>query len=309
MRAEMIRQFGPPSVIITAEVARPEPQEREVLVRIKAAGVGPWDALVREGLSATAPALPLILGSDLAGVVGAVGAGVSTLKPGDEVFGVANAQFTGGYAEFASAPAAMLARKPSNLDFVSAASVPVVAVTAWQMLFEYGRAAAGQKVLVHGAAGSVGSFAVQLAKNAGLYVVATASAADSEYVRSLGADTVLDYRTAHFPAGLSNVDIVIDTQGGEVRERSLGVLSPTGIVVSAHSPIPEDIARRYGSRAMFFIVEVTTARLDKIRELFEAGKLRADVGTILPLNQAKLAHEMLAGAPHNRGKIVLKIES
>jgi NADPH:quinone reductase-like Zn-dependent oxidoreductase len=119
MRAEMIRQFGPPSVIITAEVARPEPQEREVLVRIKAAGVGPWDALVREGLSATAPALPLILGSDLAGVVGAVGAGVSTLKPGDEVFGVANAQFTGGYAEFASAPAAMLARKPSNLDFVS----------------------------------------------------------------------------------------------------------------------------------------------------------------------------------------------
>jgi NADPH:quinone reductase-like Zn-dependent oxidoreductase len=309
MKAAIIRQFGPPIEIVTADVARPDPAAHEILVRIMAAGVGPWDALVREGKSATAPSVPLVLGSDLSGVVEATGTGVSNLKPGDAVFGVANEKFTGGYAEFASAPAGMLARKPVTLDFVSAASVPVVAVTAWQMLFEYGHAAAGQKVLVHGAAGSVGSYAVQLATNAGLHVIATAAERDAEYVRGLGAETVLDYTTARFEDGLNSVDIVIDTQGGEVRDRSLSVLSPTGMLVSVHSPIPDDIARRYGSRAVFFIVEVSTARLDKIRELLDAGRLRTDVGTVLPLGAARLAHEMLAGAPHNRGKIVLKIEA
>jgi NADPH:quinone reductase-like Zn-dependent oxidoreductase len=307
MRAGLIRQFGPPRVIVVADVPQPTPSKGEVLVRISAAGVGPWDALVREGESATAPTVPLILGSDLSGVVEQIGAGVSNFKPGDEVFGVANKQFTGGYAEFAAAPAGTVARKPAKLEFSAAASAPVVAVTAWQMLFEYGHAMPGQKVLVHGAAGGVGSYAVQLAKNAGLHVIATASARDAEYVRSLGAEKVLDYRTKRFEDGLTAVDIVIDTQGGEVRERSMSVLSPTGILVSAHSPIPEDIARRYGSRAVFFIVDVTTVRLNKIRDLFDAGKLRADVGTVLPLDQAQAAHEMIAGAPHNRGKIVLKI--
>jgi NADPH:quinone reductase-like Zn-dependent oxidoreductase len=308
MRAEMIRQFGPPSAIVTADIARPEPAAQEVLVRIKAAGVGPWDALVREGKSATAPSAPLILGSDLAGVVEAVSSGVSDFKPGDEVFGVANEKFTNGYAEFVAVPAGVLARKPAKLDFVSAASVPVVAVTAWQMLFEYAHATAGQRVLVHGAGGSVGSCAVQLAKNAGLQVTATASARDAEYVRGLGAADVLDYRTTRFEEKLTSVDIVIDTQGGEVRERSMRVLSPTGILVSVHSPIPDDIARRYGNRAVFFIVQVTTPRLNKIRELFDVGKLRADIGTVLPLEEARTAHEMLAGAPHNRGKIVLQVE-
>jgi NADPH:quinone reductase-like Zn-dependent oxidoreductase len=309
MTAEIIRQFGPPSVIVSADVPRPEPLDGEVLVRIHAAGVGPWDALVREGKSATAPSLPLILGSDLSGVIDAVGAGVSNFKTGENVFGVANKFFTGGYAEFAAAPAGMLARKPANLNFTEAASAPVVAVTAWQMLFEYGRAARGQKVLVHGAAGSVGAYAVQLARNAGLHVIATASARDTEYVRSLGAETVLDYRATRFEDGLTNVDIVIDTQGGEVRERSMRVLGEKGILVSAHSPIPDDIARRYGNRAVFFIVEVSTVRLEKIRELFDAGVLRSDVGTVLPLEQARAAHEMLAGAPHARGKIVLAIAS
>jgi NADPH:quinone reductase-like Zn-dependent oxidoreductase len=307
MRAAIIRHFGPPSEIVIADVPTPTPSAGEVLVRIHAAGVGPWDALIREGESSEAPAPPLILGSDLSGVVEAIGAGVSEFKPGDEVFGVANKRFTGGYAEFAAAPAKMLAPKPAKLNFIEAASAPVVAVTAWQMLFEYGRAVAGQRVLVHGAAGSVGAYAVQLAKNAGLHVIATASARDAEYVRSLGAETVLDYRATRFEDGLSPVDIVIDTQGGEVRERSMRVLAEQGILVSVHSPIPDAIAKRYGNRAVFFIVDVSSTRLNKIRELFDAGKLRADVGTLLPLEQAKAAHEMLAGAPHPRGKIVLKI--
>jgi NADPH:quinone reductase-like Zn-dependent oxidoreductase len=309
MKAAIIRQFGPPSLIQIAYMPRPAPSPREVLVAIRAAGVGPWDALIREGQSVTNPPLPVILGSDLAGVVDSVGSEVSAFKPGDEVYGVANEQFTAGYAEFAAAPAAMLARKPAKLNFVEAASAPVVAVTGWQMLFEYGHAARGQRVLIHGAGGSVGAFAVQLARDAGLHIVATASAADAEYVRELGAETVVDFRAARFEENLEPVDIVIDTQGGEVRERSQRVLKDKGILVSVASPIPDDMAKRLGTRAVFFLVEVTTARLEKITALFDSGKLTTRVGTILPLNDARVAHEMLAGASHQPGKIVLQVSA
>ena len=310
MKAEIILRFGPSSAIVAADIPKPQPAAGQVLVRIHAAGVGPWDALIREGQSGTDPTLPVVLGSDISGVVEAVGPSVSKFHSGDEVFGVANEEFTGGYAEYAAAPAATIARKPAALNFIDAASVPVVAVTAWQMLFDYGHAAAGQRVLIHGAAGSLGAFAVQLARNAGLQIVATASAKDADYVRGLGSQTVLDYRAGHFEEGLAPVDIAIDTIGGDVRERSMRVLTEKGILVSAHSPIPQEITDRYGpAKAVFFLVEVNTARLDKIRELFDAGKLRTDVGTVLPLDQAKTAHEMLAGAPHARGKIVLKVSS
>jgi NADPH:quinone reductase-like Zn-dependent oxidoreductase len=309
MNAAIVRQFGPPNIIEIADMPCPVAAPREVLVAIRAAGVGPWDALIREGKSVTNPSLPVILGSDLAGVVAAVGSKVSAFKAGDEVYGVANEQFTSGYAEFAAAPAAMLAHKPAELNFIEAASAPVAAVTAWQMLFEYGRAVAGQRVLVHGAGGSVGAFAVQLARNAGLHVVATASAADAAFVRGLGAENVLDYRAARFEENLEPVDIVIDTQGGEVRERSLRVLKDNGMLVSAASPIPDEMARRLGERAVFFLVEVTSARLEKISALFDSAKLIARVGTILPLNEVRAAHEMLAGAPHLPGKIVLQVSA
>jgi NADPH:quinone reductase-like Zn-dependent oxidoreductase len=308
MKAEVIYQFGPISAIVAADIPQPQPTAGQVLVRIHAAGVGPWDALIREAQAGTDYKLPVILGSDIAGVVEAVGPGVSNFRSGDEIFGVANEEFTGGYAQYAAPPATTIARKPAALNFIDAASVPVVAVTAWQMLFDYGHAAAGQRVLIHGAAGSLGAFAVQFAKNAGMQIVATASAKDAAYVRDLGAQTVLDYRADRFEDGLAPVDIVLDTIGGEVRERSMRVLTEKGILVSAHSPIPQEIIDRYGrEKAVFFLVEVNTARLDKIRELFDTGKLRTDVGTVLPLDQAKTAHEMLAGAPHARGKIVLKV--
>jgi NADPH:quinone reductase-like Zn-dependent oxidoreductase len=309
MKAAIVRQFGPPNLIEIADMPRPAPGPREVLVAINAAGVGPWDALIREGQSVTNPSLPVILGSDLAGVVEAVGSEMSVFKPGDEVYGVANEAFTSGYAEFAAAPAAMLARKPAKLNFVEAASAPVVAVTAWQMLFEYGHAARGQRVLIHGAGGSVGAFAVQLSRDAGLHVVATASAADAAYVRGLGAQTVIDFRAAKFEENLEPVDLVIDTQGGEVRERSVGVLKEKGMLVSVASPIPDEMARRLGDRAVFFLVEVTTARLEKISALFDSGKLLTRVGSVLPLSDARTAHEMLAGAPHLPGKIVLQISA
>ena len=246
MRASLIRQFGPPSAIVTADVPKPEPAAGQVLVRVMAAGVGPWDALIRAGKAVVNPPLPLILGSDFSGVVEALGPGVPNFKPGDEVYGATNPQFIDAYAEFTCASAKMIARKPTSLNYVQAASAPVVAVTASQILFEYAHAAAGQTVLIHGAAGNVGAYAVQLAKNAGLHVIATAASRDAAYVRSLGAEKIIDYQDARFEEASPPVDIVVDTIGGEVRERSLCVLNPGGILVSVASPIPKEMAQRYG---------------------------------------------------------------
>jgi NADPH:quinone reductase-like Zn-dependent oxidoreductase len=307
MKAARVAQFGSSEVIQITNVDVPEPGEAQVRVRVKAAGVGPWDALVRSGKSGLPQKLPLTLGSDIAGVVDAIGANVSDFRAGDEVYGVTNEQFTGGYAEYALASAGIIARKPASLNFIEAASAPVVAVTAWQMLFEYAHAHAGQRVLIHGGAGNVGAYAVQLAKNAALNVIATASARDVEFVRSLGASTVVDYQQQRFDEIIPPVDIVLDTVGGETQERSLRVLKPGGILVSSVSAPTPKARPTNGVKAVFFFAEVTTARLNIISELFASGKIVPTVGTVLPLEEARRAHEMLTGAPHARGKIVLTI--
>lgn len=306
MKAARIHKFGPPNVIVIDELPRPTPGNGELIVRVKAAGVGPWDALIREQKSVVKLPLPLILGSDLSGMVDEVGPGVSDFKVGDEVYGVTNPDFCGAYAEYAVASASMVARKPNALNHVEAASVPVIAVTAWQMLFDNAAARSGQTVLVHGGAGNVGAYAVQLANQAGLHVIATAASRDAAYVRTLGAELVLDYKSARFEDKVSGVDIVVDTVGGETRERSINVLRPGGILVSVVSPFPES-PKPTGIRTAFFIVEVTTGRLNTLRDLFDRGKLSARVGSALPLEQARSAHEMLGGAPHKRGKIVLRV--
>jgi NADPH:quinone reductase-like Zn-dependent oxidoreductase len=309
MRAAGILQFGPPGVVVNRELPRPEPGDGQLLIRVKAAGVGPWDALIREGKSGIAQTPPLILGSDLSGIVESVGAGVASFRVGDEVYGVTNEQFTGAYAEYALVLAKMVAPKPKSLRFLEAASAPVVAVTAWQMLFEYARVAPGQTALVLGGAGNVGAYAVQLARNAQVDVIATASSRDVDYVRSLGAVRVVDYKKSRFEDVVPQVDVIIDTVGRESRDRSFVVLKRGGILVSvvSSSPIPEELAQHYGVKAVFFIVEVTTGRLNTIADLFDSGKLVTQVGTVLPLEEARVAHEMLAGAPHKRGKIVLEI--
>jgi len=307
MKAVRVLQFGPPKVITNVDLPRPEPDAGQLLVHVKAAGVGPWDALIREGKSKLHQPLPLILGSDLSGIVESIGAEVKGFKPGAEVYGATNPQFTGAYAEYALPLASMMAPKPKTLNFIEAASAPVVAVTAWQMLIEYADVTAGQTVLIHGAGGNVGAYAVQLAKQAGLHVVATAASGDLDYVRRLGAETVVDYKTERFEVSVADVDVVLDTVGGETQRRSLPVLKPGGILVSVVSPVPEATQKQYGIRAVFFYVDVTTARLNKITKLFDSGRLVADVGTVLPLQDARIAHEMLGGAPHKRGKIVLSI--
>lgn len=306
MKAARVLQFGPPNVIMTDDLPRPEPGAGQLLVRVKAAGVGNWDALIREGKVELQP-LPLILGSELSGIVEATGAGVSGFKAGDEVYGATNEQFSGAYAEYALASAGLMAQKPKTLNFIEAASTPIVTVTAWQMLFDYAHATAGQTVLIHGAGGNVGAYAVQLAKQTGLHVIATAASDDLDYVRDLGAERVVDYRTERFEESLTGVDIVLDTVGGDTQQRSLQVLKPGGILVSVVSPVSETAQKRYGIRAAYFYVDVTTTRLNKITELFESGKLTTDVGTVLPLEEARQAHEMLGRAPHRRGKIVLSI--
>jgi NADPH:quinone reductase-like Zn-dependent oxidoreductase len=303
MKAVRVHKFGGPDVLVIDELPIPSPGPGEVLVRVAAAGVGPWDALIREGKSEVSPPPPLTLGSDLSGIVEAVGPDVAGFNVNDHVYGITNSQFCGAYAEYALASAAMIARKPQRLSHVEAASVPVVAITAWQMLVDYAKVVAGQRVLVLGAAGNVGAYAVQFAARAGLHLIAVAKSKDAEYVRSLGAQNIIGFNAGNFEVPISPVDAVIDTVGGEMRDRSVSVLKPDGILVSVVST--DSLPERSDIRAVFFYVEVTNSKLNDIRELLDRGDLATQVGTVLPLEQARIAHEMLAGAPHKRGKIVL----
>jgi NADPH:quinone reductase-like Zn-dependent oxidoreductase len=218
MRAIRIHEFGGIDTMRLDELPRPVPGAREILVAVKAAGVGPWDRLVGGGRSALGHKLPLILGSDVSGTVAALGAGVGGFALGDAVYGATNDQFVGGYAEYALVEAGKVAPKPAALDYVTAAGLPVVAVTAWQMLFEYARIGPGQAILVRGAAGSVGACATQMAKRAGASVYGTARARDIERVRALGAEPVAE--GGRVGAGLASrsLDAVIDTIGGDALE-------------------------------------------------------------------------------------------
>src|SRR5215475_11900629 len=238
MKAARIHRFGAPDVVVVEEVARPAPAEGELLIRVAAAGVAPWDALIREGKSDVSPPPPLTLGSDLSGVVEETGPGVSEFIKGDEVYGVTNPGFVGAQAEYAVASATMIGRKPLRLSHLEAASAPAVAVTAWQMLHDYAHVQARQTVLILGAVGNVGAYAVQLAANAGLYVVGLVGSKDFEYVRGLGAETLIDYHDGNFESSVSPVDVVIDTVGGNTGDRSLHVLKSVAFLFRLfHRPL------------------------------------------------------------------------
>ena len=306
MKAVRIHRFGGPEVIVIDDVPKPVPNPGEVVVKVEAAGVGPWDALIRRGNSALPQTLPLTLGSDFSGVIDSVGPGLERFQVGDEVFGVAAENFTGACAEYARAKSSMIAPKPQTLNHSHAASVPVVSVTAWQMVFEFAQLSAGQSVLIHGGAGNVGAYAVQFAKQAGAMVITTAAASDAFYIRGLGGLGVIDYRASRFEKNVKEVDAVIDTVGGEILERSFGVVKRGGVIISSSAAPSQEKAQQHGVRASFFLVQVTADRLQKIAELIDAGRLKTEVGEVLWLDQARHAHEMLEGAPHRRGKIILK---
>jgi NADPH:quinone reductase-like Zn-dependent oxidoreductase len=308
MMAWRVHEFGPPDVMSFERVPRPNPGPGEVLVKVEAAGVGPWDGWIRAGKSALPQPLPLTLGSDLSGKIVAVAPGVSDLRAGDQVYGVTNPQFVGAYAEYALASVKMVSRKPTSLTYNEAASVPVIAVTAWQALFDQAQLKAGQTVLIHGAAGNVGAYAVQLARRADLRTIATAATDDVPFVRNLGANTVIDYRTQRFEEEVRDADAVIDLVGGETQERSFQVLRRGGKLISAVSRPDQHLAQSHGVEAAFFLVNVTSQYLAEIAGLVDGGKLRTRVGAVLPLAHAREAHLMLERLrPQPKGKIVLTV--
>jgi NADPH:quinone reductase-like Zn-dependent oxidoreductase len=308
MTAARVHRFGGPTVIALEEIPVPTPGQGEVLVKVNAAGVGPWDAWIRAGKSALPQPLPLTLGSDLSGVVAAIGPGVTAPAPGDAVFGVTNPRFTGAYADYALAAEGMIAPKPRSLTDAEAASAPVIAVTAWEALFDQAHLSEGARVLIHGAAGNVGAYAVQFARAAGLHTTATALGRDVDYVRSLGADVVIDVQSERFEEQARDMDAVIDLVGADVHERSYSVMKPGAILVSTVATPDQAAAARHGVRACFFLVKVTTDHLERIAALIDSGELRTRVGLVLPLASVQEAHEMLDGLrPKPGGKIVLQV--
>jgi NADPH:quinone reductase-like Zn-dependent oxidoreductase len=300
---------GGPEQLAYEEAPRPEPRVGEALIRIHAAGITPtelgWDETWVD--RAGHPRVPTIPSHEVAGVVEAVGHGVVHVSIGDAVYGLIEFDHDGAAAEYVALRARDLARQPVSAGHVKAAAMPLSGLTAWQALVEQARVAAGMRVLIHGGAGGVGSFAVQLARTLGAEVYATAGTRDVDFVRSLGAQTVIDYRTQRFEEIAHGLDVVVDTVGGETQVRSFRSLRRGGVLVTVAAPPPADLAREHGVRAVFFIVEPDRAQLLELSRLVDEGRLRAEVARVFPLSRAREAYEF-GLTSHPRGKVVLQID-
>ena len=307
MQAVQFYQYGVPEVLRYGTVPRPEPGAGEVLIQVHAAAVNPADWKFRMGQmqSFFNLPLPLILGLDVAGVVAATGSGVTDTEVGQAVYAVLGMR-QGGYAEYALVTqAGAVAAKPQSLDFIKAASVPSVAMTAWQSLFDLGGLTAGQTLLVHGAAGGVGMFAVQFGKLCGAEVIATASAHNIDFLRELGADQVIDYNATRFEEAVSDVDLVLDTMGGETRERSWNILKPGGMLVSTTSPPDQETAKAKGVRGAMVQVQSRADLLTKIAELIRCRPDQNNCRQRCCRYSEAAQAQVLSQQGHTRGKIVL----
>src|SRR6202451_3235390 len=282
MTAARINQLGPPQIIALERVDVPEPQELQVLVRVCAAGVGPWDALVRTGRSGLPLTPPLTLGSEISGIVEKVGSNTTGFAPGDEVFGATNPLFIMGYAEYAVVSARMIAKKSAALSHIEAAAMPVVGVMAWQMLFDHAALREGQTVVIHGGAGNVGAYAVQLARAKNLRVIATVRNGDADYVRGLGAHEVVNTETDTMANFARRADAVIDTVGGSAQDQLFGFVKPGGIIVSSVSRPNVQLAQKRRVRADHFIVDVNPAQLARLADMHDNNELVVPVGPVLP---------------------------
>lgn len=308
MKAVRIHSYGGSDVLSYEDAPRPAPGDDEVLIRVHATSVNPFDCAVRAGYMASYfnHTLPLILGTDVSGVIDEVGRGVTTFKPGDEVYARAGVSRDGAYAQYVALPSTDLAIKPQSLDHQHSAALPHVTLTAWQALFELGNLAEGQTVLIHGAAGGVGHVAVQLAKWRGAKVIGTASR-NLDFLRELGVDEIIDYSAVPFEEVVRDVDVVIDTIGGEVQERSCMVLKPQGILVSVIQTPSDEMTARYGVRsAMVYSTPPIGKVLTEVAALVDAGLVKPHVSTVLPLTEIRRAHEMVE-SKHTRGKVVLEV--
>ncbi|WP_052852235.1 NADP-dependent oxidoreductase [Streptomyces avicenniae] len=308
MRAISQRGYGGPDVLEAVESAVPTPGPGEALVRVHAAGVNPADGKMRSGLVRRAGDPPFTLGIDVSGVVAAVGEGTARFRPGDEVYGCAFPP-RGSYAEYAVAPVEALAAVPAGMDHVDAAALPVAALTAWRALARVADVGAGQRVLVHAAAGGLGHLAVQIAKARGAYVVGTARRDGHAFLRGLGADELIDYTTADFAAAVRDIDVVLDPISDAYGPRSLDTLAPGGLLVDVRGTGPDRTAVREQAeaRGLRFAESGFTpsgADLEEVTALVERGSLRAAVAHVLPLAEAAKAHE-LSETGRVKGKIVL----
>jgi len=284
-------------VLRVEEVERPEPGDGEVLIRVKAASINPIDWKYRRGMMPKD--LPAILGNDVSGVVEVSRA--EGYAEGDEVFGISP---NGGYAEFATAPAALIAKKPDGVSHEQAAALPVGAMTAWQALFDRGGLQPGQTALIAGAAGGVGHFAVQFAKHAGARTIGTGSARSREFVLGLGADEFVDYTREDVGEAVSGANVVLDTVGGETTKTLVPTLAEGGLIVTISGPPPEQEAAARGARAELLVMSPSSEQLAEIAALVASGEVKPEIADVMALDQASRAHE-LSESGHTRGKLIL----
>lgn len=303
MKAIQIRQYGNEDVMELVDLPTPTARDGELLVKVKAAAVNPVDWKIREGLGQMMGlTLPIVLGCEIAGTVES--SNDASFAAGDEVYGYLGAH-SGGYAEFVAAPATEFVRRPAKVDADTAASVPVAGMTAWQGIFDHGKLERGQKILITGASGAVGSVAVQLAKRKGARVIGTGSGRNEQMVKDLGADEFIDYKNAKFEEQVSGVDVVFDTVGGETQERAFQVLKRGGYLISTVSPPSADKASEFGITTAMVMMMPNKEQLAQLNEMLEKGELQTRVATVLPLAEFKKALH-LSQEGHPDGKIILR---
>jgi NADPH:quinone reductase-like Zn-dependent oxidoreductase len=308
MKAVRIHAYGSGDLLVYEDAPMPSIASNEVLVRVVAASVNPVDWKIREGyLREMIPyPLPLTLGWDVSGVVEAVGAGVSRFEVGDAVFSRPDIKRNGTYAEYVAIREGEVAHKPKTISHVEAASLPLAGITAWEALITVAQLGPKQRVLIHAGSGGVGSLAVQLAKSRGAFVIATTSGRNLAFVKSLGADEVIDYRTQSFEAAATDIDVVFDTIGGDVQDSSWSVIKPGGILVSIISPPSNERAKALRVRSAFVFIEPNAEILAQLAERVDSGSLRPIVGAEFALKDAAKAHAF-SQTGRAVGKIVLYV--
>ncbi|HLQ83657.1 MAG TPA: NADP-dependent oxidoreductase [Pseudogracilibacillus sp.] len=310
MKAIVIEQYGESKELIEKELPIPEPEDNQVLIEMHATSINPIDWKLRAGyLKDAIPfEFPAILGWDAAGVVSEVGKDVTRFKVGDEVF-ARPAMENGTYAEYVAVDEELVALKPKNLSYQEAASVPLAGLTAWQCLVDFGQIKSGDKVFVQAGSGGVGSFAIQIAKSFGAYVISTASGKNETFLKELGVDEFINYQTTNFEEVVSKVDLVVDTMGGDILDKSYEIVKEGGRLVSIAGQPDADKAKEYGITAESLWLNPNGAQLAELGQLMEEGKVKANIGHTYPLTEEGLrkAHD-LSATHHAKGKIVIEIK-
>jgi len=306
MKAIQIHSYGGPEVLKVEEVARPQLDPHDVLIKVYASGVNPIDWKAREGL--TKHSLPFIPGWDVSGVVEETGPAVKNFKKGDEVYSRPDMKGNGSYAEYVACQDDELGHKPTSIDHIAAAAIPLAGLTAWQGLFTHGKLRPGQRLLILGASGGVGSFAIQFAKARGAYVIGTTSEANLSFIRELGADEAIDYHKRGYENLIMHVDMVFDTIGGEAQRNTLRLLRPGGILVTTLKVEDKDAFERKGIYITGMMGQSNPEDLEAIAKLVDEGKVRPFIQKVFPLEKAADASRM-SQEGHVRGKIVLRVHA